>query len=126
MRRWQSTLGSALLAAVLLITSVACSRGGETLEGTQWKLVGWTLSSLSPTDFTITAEFSGGQISGSSGVNRFGGPYRAGPGKTFSVGQLAGTLMAGPEPAMRAESAYLKLLGEARVLHDGRRQADAL
>ena len=30
------------------------------------------------------------------------------------MGPLAATRMAGPEPAMRAESAYLTLLGEAR------------
>jgi heat shock protein HslJ len=122
MLRGQKVLGSVILAAVLLVTSVACSRGGEMLEGTQWRLAAWTLSSLSPTDFTITAAFSAGQISGNSGVNTYGGPYKIGPASVFSVGQLAGTLMAGPEPAMRAESAYLKLLGEARSykMADGR------
>ena len=31
-----------------------------------------------------------------------------------SAGPLVGTKMAGPEPAMRAETAYLTLLGQAR------------
>jgi len=36
------------------------------------------------------------------------------PGSAFSVGELVVTLMAGPEPAMRAERAYLTLLAQAR------------
>jgi hypothetical protein len=114
MIRWRKTLGAILLIATLLVTAVACSRGGGPLDRTQWKLVGWTLSSLYPGDFTITAAFAGGKISGKSAVNSYGGPYKAGPGSAFSVGELESTLMAGPEPAMRAERAYLTLLGQAR------------
>ena len=33
---------------------------------------------------------------------------------SFSLGPIASTEMAGPEPAMRAESAYQTLLGQAR------------
>lgn len=44
----------------------------------------------------------------------YGGPYKIGPGKGFSVGPLAGTLTAGSEPAMRAETAYMTLLGQAK------------
>ncbi len=108
----------ALAAAILIVASLsalaACSRGPDPLDGTQWKLIGWTLSSLNPNDFTITARFADGQLAGNSGVNSYGGPYKLGPGDAFSAGPLAGTLMAGPEPAMRAEAAYLTLLGQAR------------
>jgi heat shock protein HslJ len=48
-------------------------------------------------------------------VNSYGGPYALGPGSAFSVGQIASTEMAGPEPAMRAEGAYVTLLGQARA-----------
>jgi heat shock protein HslJ len=48
------------------------------------------------------------------GVNSYGGPYAIGPGRAFSVGQITSTERAGPEPAMRAEGAYLTLLGQAR------------
>lgn len=58
-------------------------------------------------------EVRGGKISGNSAVNNYGGPYTAGPGDAFSVGDLASTMMAGPEPDMRSEGAYLKLLSEA-------------
>jgi heat shock protein HslJ len=81
------------------------------------------LSSISATDVTIIATFADGQISGNSGVNSYSGPCRLGSGDTFSAGPLAGTQMAGPEPAMRAEGAYLTLLGEAASF---KRTADRL
>jgi heat shock protein HslJ len=84
------------------------------LDGSAWRLTGWKLSSLDPNDFTITAQFADGKISGHSAVNTYGGPYTAGPGAAFSVGDLAATEMAGPAAAMQAEQAYLALLGEAR------------
>ncbi len=101
------------VAVVLLSAVFGCSRGGDPLEGTQWRLSGWTLSSLSPADFTITAAFADGTISGRSGVNSYSGPYDAGSGGSFSVGPLASTEMAGPKLAMRAEGAYLTLLAQA-------------
>ena len=114
MTRTSNALASILLFALSLIALVGCSRGDSPLDGTQWKLSEWTLSSLSPADFTITAEFADGKISGSSGVNSYSGPYELGSQNGFAVGPLAGTQMAGPEPAMRAEGAYLTLLGQAR------------
>lgn len=87
---------------------------GGSLDGTQWSLSEWTVSSLDPARLTITAQFADGQISGNSGVNSYSGPYTAGPGDAFSVGPLASTMMAGPEPAMRAETAYTTLLGQAK------------
>ena len=108
-------LMSLLLVGVLLpALASGCSRADDPLAGTQWRLTGWTLSSLSPAGFTITAAFADGRISGRSGVNSYGGPYEAGSGSSFSVGRLASTRMAGPEPAMRAEGAYMTLLAQAR------------
>jgi len=96
----------------------ACSPGGRGvdrgLDGTAWKLSGWTLSSLNPADFTITATFSDGKISGRSAVNSYSGSYGAGSDGAFAVGHLVSTQMAGPEPAMRAEHAYVTLLQQAR------------
>ena len=108
-----------LLMAMLLVVVIGCENISDTatgghLDGTQWKLTGWTLSSLNPADFTITAKFSDGQISGNSGVNTYSGPYDIGSGSALSVGPLAGTEMAGSEPAMRAETAYLTLLGQVK------------
>jgi len=120
-------LAAAALLAVALAAAVAAGcgsgsggsgGGGSTsaasLTGTSWKLTGWSVSSQDPNDFTITAEFKDGRIGGTSAVNQYGGPYTAGDDGSFSTGELVSTMMAGPEPAMRAEQAYLKLLAEAR------------
>lgn len=120
----RSFLALAFLAAVALVP-VACGgsgASGHALDGSSWRLIGWTLDSLAPDQFTITAAFAGGKISGTSAVNSYGGSYAAGAGGSsaggagdaFSVVQLASTEMAGPEPAMRAERAYITLLQQAR------------
>jgi heat shock protein HslJ len=114
MNRTLRSLATALVVAVALGGIAGCSMGGDPLDGTKWKLEAWTVSSLAPTDFEITAVFSDGQIGGKSAINSYGGPYRAGPGSQFSVSELTSTMMAGSEPAMRAESIYTKLLGEAK------------
>ena len=120
MRRGPATLG--VVVAVLVAVVVGCSRADDPLEGTQWRLDEWTLSSLRPADFTITAAFADGTISGRSGVNSYSGPYETGSGGSFSVEALTSTEIAGPEPAMRAEGAYLTLLTQASSyeLADGR------
>jgi len=128
MTRSPKTLAVVLLVAVSLIALAGCSHAGgspksSSLDGTRWQLTDWMPSSvsradsimeLSPVHFTITANFANGQISGTSAVNSYSGPYKTGPGDAFSVGPLASTEMAGPEPAMRAESAYMKLLTGAK------------
>jgi heat shock protein HslJ len=113
--RISTKLAAALLIAAALIASAGCSRATSSLDNTQWRLAEWTLSSLSASDFTITAEFADGKISGTSAVNSYSGPCRLGPGAAFSAGPLAGTMMASAEPSMNAaETAYLTLLGQAR------------
>lgn len=92
------------------------------LDGTRYKLIGWSETAQSPAGFEITASFSAGKISGHSAVNTYGGTYTAGPSNAFSVGQLASTEMAGPEPAMKAESTYLKLLAAAKSYREARGQ----
>lgn len=107
-------LGVSVLLGLCILALAGCRQAGGPLDGTSWRLAGWTVSSLHPLDFTITAGFDGGRISGSAGVNSYGGPYTAGPSAAFAAGPLAVTAMAGPEPAMRAEKVYLTLLGQAR------------
>jgi heat shock protein HslJ len=113
-RALSGTSVAALLIATLLVAPAGCSSAASKLEGTQWKLIGWTISSIDPANVTITAQFTDGQVSGNSGVNSYSGPCKLGPGDAFSAGPLAGTEMAGPEPAMRAETVYLTLLAQAR------------
>jgi len=106
-----------LAISVALLAAAGCGGSGSeaaSLNGTAWRLSGWSLSSLDPSGFTITAAFADGKISGRSAVNTYGGPYTEGPGDAFSVGDLASTMMAGVEPDMRAETAYLTLLAQAK------------
>ena len=84
------------------------------LEGTPWKLAAWSVSSLDPAGFEITADFADGRISGRSAVNSYGGDCSASADGSFSVGPVAVTEMAGEPNAMRAESLYLGLLAQAR------------
>jgi len=112
--RSSNAIAAMWVVGVAVIALAGCSGGHPALDGTQWRLAEWTLSSLDAQEFDITAEFADGKVSGHSGVNSYGGPYALGPGSAFSVGQIASTEMAGPEPAMRAEGAYLTLLGQAR------------
>ncbi|MCZ7555166.1 MAG: META domain-containing protein [Bacteroidia bacterium] len=98
---------------MLFSSIVGCSEDDFSrgrLDGTQWRLVAWSVSSLHPGDFTITADFSGGRMSGTAAVNLYGGPYSTTAGGGFSVGSLSMTEMAGPEDAMRAEALYVQLL----------------
>ena len=113
MARSFNSLTAVPVIVLALIALIGCARGRSALEGTQWRLTEWTLSSLNPRDFDITAEFADGKISGRGGVNSYGGPYTLGSRQSFKVGSIASTEMAGPEPAMRAEDAYFTLLGQA-------------
>jgi heat shock protein HslJ len=103
-------------AAVVVVTMVTalsgCALAGDPLNGTAWRLTGWSVSSIDPASVTITVAFADGRISGNSGVNSYGGAYSVGIGNTISLGAIAMTEMAGPEPAMRAESAYQALLAQ--------------
>jgi heat shock protein HslJ len=112
--RWIVVLGM----ACALTAGCAGGRGegenGGALAGTKWRLTGWSASSSDPSRFTITADFSASQVSGTSAVNSYGGPCSATTGGAFSVGDLQSTLMGGSEDAMHAESLYFLLLRQAR------------
>ena len=84
------------------------------LEGSPWKLAAWSVSSLDPADFEITADFADGRISGRSAVNSYGGDCSASADGSFSVGPVAMTEMAGEPAAMQAESLFHALLAQAR------------
>lgn len=116
--------GGLLLAVVAVSAGCGSGSGGSSgggddsptsaaaLAGTSWRLTGWSVSSQDPNDFTITAEFKDGRIGGTSAVNRYGGPYTAGDDGSISFGDLVSTMMAGPEPDMKAEQIYLELLDQ--------------
>ena len=117
MRPHRSVTVVALIVSVALLGTAGCATQGSdahALDGTAWRLTGWSLSSLSPSDFKITAQFADGRISGTSAVNAYSGPYRADAAGGFSIGDLAVSAMGATGPDGRAEHAYLTLLGEAK------------
>jgi heat shock protein HslJ len=112
--RWIVILGIACALAAGCVSSNGDGASGGTLAGTKWRLTAWSASSSDPSQFTITADFSGSQISGTSAVNSYGGSYTATADGRFSVGDLQSTLMGGSEEAMRAETLYFDFLRQAR------------
>jgi heat shock protein HslJ len=87
---------------------------GGPLAGTKWRLTAWSVSSSDSSQFTITADFDDFQVSGTSAVNLYGGPYTVTTDGGFSVGDLHATEMAGSDEAMRAEALYFDLLRQAK------------
>lgn len=106
----------ALMFALLLSASVVTGCGEATmdpttLEGVEWQLAGSSVTEADLPAAGITATFDGERVSGFSGVNQYGGPYTAGDDGSLEIGELASTMMAGPEPLMAAEHAYTAALG---------------
>lgn len=110
-----------LMMAVMVVglTSAGCSTGEESrgqdpaaLEGVEWHLSGSSEAAVMAEGADIVAVFDAGAMSGFSGVNRFNGPYTAKDDGSFEGGPFAATMMAGPEPLMKAEAAFLKMLEE--------------
>ena len=88
--------------------------GGGTLAGTKWRLAAWSVSSLDPARFSITADFDESCISGTSVINRYSGSYTVTDDGAFSVGDHYLTALAGSADATRAEMLYSGLLRQAR------------
>ncbi len=105
MKLWTLVLaGSALLALA------ACSTGtGASLEGTLWALESYRNRDGEMVDAILDsgarAEFEDREITGTSGCNRFFGPYEV-DGNSISIGPLGATLMACPEPLMEQEFGF--------------------
>jgi heat shock protein HslJ len=77
------------------------------LEGTTWRLAalpGHAPDSLARLEPPVTARFEGGRVTGFAGCNTFTGPYTSKDDR-LTIGLLAGTMMACPEPAMTLERA---------------------
>jgi len=113
--RIRSMIAMLLLAGSVLVLG-GCSAGGDAkvdtaaLQANEWSLVGTSVSSADIAKVGITLKFDETQYSGFSGVNQYSGTYTAKADGGIEFGPAAGTLMAGPDPLMKVESAYLKLI----------------
>jgi heat shock protein HslJ len=100
--------GRFLAGCCRIPTSSGVSAADKTLEGVVWRLSGFggkgpevPAASSRP----ATARFEAGRVSGFSGCNNFMGSYKV-EGDSLILGQLAGTMMACPEPQTAIESAF--------------------
>ena len=106
----------ALAVALLLLTMAGCGEDSAAapdpaaLRGEAWVLAsgvdveGWEQAAPSAT-------FTEKQVSGSSGCNRFNAAYTV-DGEALTLGPVAGTEMACPDPAGAVEEAFHAALGQ--------------
>lgn len=114
MSRLTRVFAVALFALAAAGSLAGCASAGAELEGTSWTLTGWSMSSLEPSGYGITALFADGQVGGHGGVNSYGATYETGSGGSLKLDEITSTLMAGPEDANRAEQGYFGLLAQVR------------
>jgi heat shock protein HslJ len=111
---WQWTLGERRLNALDTVSTGRLSVA--TLAGTVWALRAWDMTETAGPEPAVTLTYDAGRFSGSSGCNRYVAPVEGGamPGDV-TVGLLAGTRMACPEPQTSVEARFLEQLGAART-----------
>lgn len=98
-------LTTALVASLALLGTATSATAGDvsgSIDG-DWR------SRVGGVKQTVTFDESAGQVYGSAGCNRFTGSYSV-SGTRITVSPLAVTMMACPEPQMRAEQTFLKRL----------------
>ncbi len=92
-----------------------CRIPAQPLEGTTWRLTSPGALAADATGAKagpLTVRFQDGRASGFSGCNRFTGGFTR-TGDTLTVGPLAGTMIACPEPRMALEKGFLDALSGA-------------
>jgi len=132
-----SRLVLVLFAAMALAVS-ACGSASPTptpvpsgpleLAGTRWVLIKYLspdgVAVTVPSSVTPTAEFTADTMSGRAGCNTFSAGYTV-DGDTFTLTEVASTMMACEEPMASVETAYLTalaVLDKAALLDDGNLQ----
>lgn len=123
---------TAVLGMVLLLSTatVGCSgprQDSDVLQDTAWVVTGFDNGSgelvepVAPEQDRwrgIVLEFdSAGRVSGNGGINQFGAEYKAKGDGGLTFGQVASTLMGGPEELMEQESAFFSTLGKVAKFH---------
>ena len=104
---------------VLIFTEKArTSTPAPALENITWVLQSYgqpgnLISVLKDRDVTAVFDSAKGRVSGSAGVNTYGGGYELRDNRLSIPGPLVSTLMAGPQPLMEQEKEYLTALQAA-------------
>ncbi len=102
-----------IFVGAFVLTAGCVSSGGQpSPDGTAWRLSEFDTGSaaVAPAG-SISLNFGNGSVSGSGGINSYGGEYTLDAAKgTITFGNMISTLMAGPEPLMTEESRYFAAL----------------
>jgi heat shock protein HslJ len=96
----------------IVSTDAGAPSAAAPIEGPTWRLTalrGLDANALQAGDEPVTARFQDGRVSGFSGCNRFFGGYSL-TGDRVEIGQMAGSMMACPEPSMILEHAVTSAL----------------
>ena len=105
-----------LLGGLLILAACGSSgASGGTLTGPVWALTalnGQPLASGTGITATFTAD---GAVSGSAGCNRYTGKYSTSGANITIDPAIASTMMACEQPVMDQETAYLKMLPQAKT-----------
>ena len=116
--------GRFLAGCCRVVETAAEQAAPRTPEGGVWRLTligGAAPAGLSDLPRPVSVEFSDGRIRGFSGCNNLFGGYRIAD-ERIQLGQLGGTMMACPGPAMEIERAFLAAFsGSPRFELDGDR-----
>jgi heat shock protein HslJ len=101
-----------------LLVLAACGSSGSQGGDLAGKV--WTLTALNGQPLVagtgISAQFTpDSKVSGSAGCNQYLGKYTVSGSSITFESPIAATMMACPQPVMDQESAYLKMLGEAKT-----------
>jgi heat shock protein HslJ len=118
---WHLRLGSVALLLLLMACgdtdepeSEPAASDTSPIDDTSWKLSADTdLGAVELGDVVVTATFSDGQLSGSSGCNRYTTTYTVDGSSLSITPEIAGTRMLCGEPENAVEQAYLEILPEA-------------
>ncbi len=141
MERRGAVVSTVLIGALTVMLSARASAGAQgggaavtegDLEGVVWALTGFgPAGSLAApaAGSRLDLLFEQGRVAGSSGCNSYAGAYAL-DGTALGIGALASTQKACPEPLMKQEQEYQRILRavvSATVLRDKhlRRQAAA-
>jgi|GEM_PF-1176868 len=107
----------AVLLILLFVSSLSgCASLNNPLNGTKWKLMGWSINSIDISITNITLSFEDNRkLSGNGGVNSYGASYKLGFNNSITIGTITATNMASTNPEInRAESTYFILLNEVK------------
>lgn len=102
-----------IILCIIVFILFECLKKDD-LNNTSWKLINWSVSSISPSITNISLEFNNKKISGNGGVNNYSGDYKISTNKLI-ISDLTYTEMASEDININtAETTYFNLLKDVK------------